>query len=153
MSYSKERQHKIVVLLLILCLIVLAYFLLLSPLFRSYDLPDDYDTLNLVPFREIGRFITKRSEIGVWGAFSNLAGNILAFIPLGFLLPAAVMFMRKAYRTILAGLLISMAGEILQYVFAVGVCDIDDLILNTAGTAIGYAVFAAVMRIRRRKIG
>ena len=107
----------------------------------------------VLPFREIGRFIAKRYEIGLWGAFSNLAGNILAFIPLGFLLPAAFVSMRKAYRTILAGLAVSMAGEILQYVFAVGVCDIDDMILNTAGTAIGYAVFAALKKIRRRKIG
>lgn len=152
MNISKERQHKVVVLLLILCLLVLAYLLLLSPIFRSYDLPDDYDTLNLVPFREIGRFITKRYEIGFWGAFSNLAGNILAFVPLGILIPAAVISMRKAYRTVLAGVLISVAAELLQYALACGVCDIDDVILNTAGTAIGYAVFSAGMKIRRDKI-
>ena len=153
MGNSKENQRKAVVIMLLIYLLVLAYLLFLSPNFRSYDLPDDYDILNLVPFREIARFLTNRDEIGIWGAFTNLAGNILAFIPFGILVPAAFRSMRKAYRTILAGMFISAAAELLQYKLACGVCDIDDVILNTAGTAIGYAVFTTVMKIRRSKVG
>jgi len=153
MGNSKENQRKAVVIMLLIYLLVLAYLLFLSPVFRSYDLPEDYITLNLVPFREIGRFITNRYEIGLWGAFTNLVGNVLAFVPLGLLIPAAFRSMRKPYRTIPAGLIISAAAELLQYKLACGVCDIDDVILNTAGTAIGYAVFTTVMKIRRSKVG
>jgi len=72
--------------------------------------------------------------------FGNLFGNIMLFMPMGFLLKA---FNRKrsTWRIVLAGALISASIELLQYVFKIGVCDIDDVILNTLGTWSGVLVF------------
>ena len=65
--------------------------------------------------------------------FGNLFGNIMLFMPMGFLLKA---FNRKrsSWTIVLTGALISISIELLQYVFKVGVCDIDDVILTTLGT-------------------
>ena len=66
-------------------------------------------------------------------------GNIVTFIPFGFLvLP---LFRGKNNRafllTLLFGFLLSLTIELAQWAFGVGVSEIDDLILNTFGVALG----------------
>lgn len=71
----------------------------------------------------------------------NVVGNIVWFIPLGFLLPWEI---RKAQKLRnLAGLafLISLMAETLQYIFEVGIFDIDDIIWNTFGALLGFSIF------------
>lgn len=43
---------------------------------------------NLVPFKEIKRFIIYYRQIGINAVILNLAGNVVAFMPFGFFLPA-----------------------------------------------------------------
>ena len=38
---------------------------------------------NLVPFREIKRFLVHRETIGIMAVMLNLVGNIVAFVPYG----------------------------------------------------------------------
>ncbi len=67
-------------------------------------------------------------------------GNIIIFIPLGLLLP--VILKRKSSRDIfLGGFLLSASIETVQFIFGLGNTDINDLILNTLGTIIGYLLF------------
>ena len=47
--------------------------------------------------------------------------------------------------------LISLVVEILQYIFALGVADIDDLILNTIGGFIGIILFRKIHAIYQDK--
>ena len=47
--------------------------------------------------------------------------------------------------------LISLGVEILQYIFALGVADIDDLILNTIGGFIGIILFKKIHAIYQDK--
>ncbi len=77
-------------------------------------------------------------------AVVNLLGNILMFVPLGFLLPGAFPRLGKWYRTLLTAAGIIALVELTQMLFLVGTCDIDDLILNLTGTALGYGLFAAM---------
>ena len=79
-------------------------------------------------------------------AVVNLLGNVLMFVPLGFLLPGAFPQLGKWYRTLLTAAGIIALVELTQMLFLVGTCDIDDLLLNLIGTALGYGLFAA-MRI------
>ena len=82
-------------------------------------------------------------EKGVWWhLFYNVIGNCIWFVPLGMLLPAIYRSYRKHMgRVVFIGLVVSTTIEILQFVFCTGVTDIDDVIFNTIGTAIGYILW------------
>ena len=71
-------------------------------------------------------------------AIYNLAGNILLFLPMGFLIPAIWENFRKPIAVLLSVALLVTTAEILQVLLLAGSCDIDDLILNLLGTALGY---------------
>lgn len=71
-------------------------------------------------------------------AVYNLAGNILLFLPMGLLIPAIWENFRRLYKVLLPVALLVIAAEILQVLLLAGSCDIDDLILNLLGTALGY---------------
>jgi glycopeptide antibiotics resistance protein len=77
------------------------------------------------------------------GYIENLAGNILLFMPMGFLL-AALNSTKSTRQIVLTGMLVSIGIELLQLVFKIGVCDIDDVILNTLGTLCGLAVWKSL---------
>ena len=68
-----------------------------------------------------------------------LVGNIAWFVPIGFALP--YLSRMRSWLAILCGAGLSVTIEALQYLLAVGCTDIDDLIFNTLGTAIGVALF------------
>lgn len=111
--------------------------------------PGDYwqqvrQNLNLVPLRTIGLFLyllTQRQDLGlVRESIVNLGGNVILFIPLGFFLRALFPKLNKLWRTLLAAALTVTVVETAQLLLLVGSCDIDDLLLNLLGTAIGYAL-------------
>ena len=79
-----------------------------------------------------------------WHLFYNVIGNCVWFVPLGLLLPALYREYRKRLgRVVFIGMVISTIIEILQYILCTGVTDIDDVIFNTIGTAIGYFLWAS----------
>lgn len=69
----------------------------------------------------------------------NTALNILLFVPLGGFLPILWKEYRPFFKTVLFGLGMSFFIELTQ-IFTFRLTDIDDLITNTAGTAIGYCI-------------
>lgn len=73
-------------------------------------------------------------------ALSNLLGNIAIFIPMGVYLPLLIRRKSIFVNTVCVAL-ISAVVEVLQYIFAVGAADIDDVILNTVGGLIGVSLF------------
>jgi len=89
---------------------------------------------SITPFREILRV----NRGGPWLWFV-LWGNIGMFAPVGFGLPM-LWRGKKWYHAVLLGFAFSFGIEVIQ-VFAGRVSDIDDLILNTAGTFIGYVLY------------
>ena len=98
--------------------------------------------LNLEPFRTIRLFWNVLGRQGYRStAIINLGGNVIMFIPLGFFLPRVFPTLQKFRRTVLATVLIITAVELTQLFTLLGTCDIDDLILNVIGAAIGYGIF------------
>ena len=99
--------------------------------------------LNLIPFRTLRLFFglldSSRTEY-VRAAVVNLFGNVIMFIPLGFLLPRVFPRLNRFRKVLLTTALIITAVEIIQLLTLVGSCDIDDLILNVMGAAIGYGL-------------
>ncbi|MCL2106817.1 MAG: VanZ family protein [Oscillospiraceae bacterium] len=92
---------------------------------------------NLVPFRMVLEYLSLIRE-GHYTLYENIfyfLGNILMFSPMGFFLRGQ--FRRSAAISILIPMAFSLAMELLQWAFRFGHCDIDDLLLNTLGAALG----------------
>ena len=85
-------------------------------------------------------------SLRMW-ALRNLAGNIVLFVPLGFLIPWIWTAFGKWWRhfLLMAGLIVTV--EVLQFAFGLGTCDIDDWLLNMIGIQTGFLIF----KICRRK--
>lgn len=99
--------------------------------------------LNLVPFRTLRLFsslLDSSRPDYVRSAVINLGGNIIMFVPLGFLLPRVFPKRASLPRVLLITAAIISAVELLQLFTLVGSCDIDDLILNVLGAAMGYGL-------------
>lgn len=98
--------------------------------------------LNLIPF-----YTFEAAKIQP-ELYRTLAMNLFMFVPFGmsfpFSLPEKMRF--KLLVTVLFALVFSSAIEISQYVFNLGMCDIDDLIFNALGALLGYASFGICMR-------
>jgi glycopeptide antibiotics resistance protein len=105
--------------------------------------------INLVPVKnswiEIKAVLHVNNPVMILHAMENLVGNILLFIPMGFLLPALFTGMRRFGYVVLAGCLVSVSIESTQwlsrYLGIYRFVDIDDVLLNTLGTAAGYLLF------------
>ena len=73
----------------------------------------------------------------------NLAGNIVAFMPIGILIPLVTRSLSLG-RTFLVGLALSAGIELTQFFTGLGSCDIDDIILNVLG-AMSVTLILAVL--------
>lgn len=79
-------------------------------------------------------------------AAANLFGNVALFTPLGVFLPLLFSLLRKFWRFGLLTVAIILTLEMTQAATGLGTCDIDDLILNLAGTALGYLLWHCLRR-------
>jgi glycopeptide antibiotics resistance protein len=97
------------------------------------------DNMILVPFRTT--WICLSGEKGLWMGFENIAGNLLGFAPMGFLLPVLFVSLNNGKKVIATVFAISLSLELTQLLTGVGYFDIDDLIQNTLGGLIGYWLY------------
>ena len=93
-------------------------------------------TLNLIPFQD---FSARNME--------GMVLNAIMFAPLGFLLPAYFERYRHWGRTLAAGFLTSLTVELIQ-LFTFRATDVDDLIMNTLGTLLGFLLAKLIFRHR-----
>ncbi len=91
-------------------------------------------TLNLVPFHY---------ETEVSSHLQEVVLNALVFFPLGLY---GGMLFGKAWKTVLLGFGVSLIFETLQYVLSIGAADVTDLLMNTAGDAIGVCLYLLLRR-------
>lgn len=71
----------------------------------------------------------------------NIVGNVVAFVPFGSFLPIFSVRCRKIRMTVFYSFELSLLVELFQLVTRVGSFDVDDLILNTLGGAIGFWLY------------
>lgn len=135
--------------LFILYILIAVLLLFLSPYRQAaYEINSaGSNPYNIIPFKTISDYIKASSHINqsIW--MSNLYGNILAFLPLGIFLPWLFKKMIGFWQTAGAVFLTTSLVEILQFFTRVGSFDIDDIILNTVGGAIGYLMFRLIYQI------
>ena len=87
------------------------------------------ETANLKPGHTIRLYLRYWERLG-YIAFANLVYNVIAFIPFGTLFSAAI--------------------ELTQLITLIGECDVDDVILNSAGVLAGWILYRIGSGILRR---
>ena len=90
--------------------------------------------INLIPLIYLGNPFSPDFVV-------NVGGNIVLFIPFGFILPVKYPKMRRTSTVTLIGLSLSILIECIQLTMPNRCTDINDVILNTLGTYIGYRMF------------
>ena len=81
-NFLNKNKRVIISLAFIIYLLVLGYHLFLSDTLGRREISEGY-RYNFVFFKEITRYITNINAIGFKLVLFNLAGNIVAFVPLG----------------------------------------------------------------------
>ncbi|MCM2577891.1 VanZ family protein [Streptomyces meridianus] len=101
---------------------------------------------------------TIRTELaaGPWEAAEGLAGSLLLLAPLGPLLPMVKRQLTGSWtasflRTTGAGLLVSVAIALLQTDVPGRTFDVDRLLLNATGVAVGHLLLVPPLRARLRR--
>lgn len=125
------------------CIAVAYLFALAKIVVFKNGFTTEFRALNLIPFQFILDFITAEMSIDV--LLKNTLGNIAIFIPMGILLPALFKNVH-AKKTVLLCFLISLSIEVSQYIVGLGIADIDDLILNTLGGAVGALLYFGLLK-------
>ena len=146
---TKKKIRIIGWILFIIYILLLIYFLFLSEEYGRKDFAQRDYQYNLVLFQEIRRFWVYRERVGYLAALLNLAGNVIGFLPFGFILPVIGKRMKNGFLVTVCGFCLSLFVESMQLIFKVGSFDVDDLLLNTLGTVLGYLAFSVCNRIRR----
>lgn len=109
--------------------------------YRSHNVNRSY---NLVPFKTILLFSSLQNH-NTEVVFINLVANIITFIPLGFFLPWLFKHLHTFKKVFLCSAVIIFSIEIIQFILNVGVLDVDDLILNLAGSGLGYLLYYSLL--------
>jgi glycopeptide antibiotics resistance protein len=110
----------------------------------------DRPAANLTPFHTIAH----DWRAGGHEFVINLLGNLAAFVPLGVLLPSAWpgRVPLSAWRAVATGAGLSLAIELAQYASGRRVADVDDVLLNAAGTLLGYGALRAARALGTRHL-
>ena len=100
-----------------------------------------FRSVNLIPLHSIRQYIMVDNGIdGTRIMDMNIWGNVLMFLPLGIYL--SLHSATKSIAKILCYIFFfSLFIEVIQYIFALGVTDIDDIFLNLIGGLIGIIIY------------
>lgn len=127
-----------------ICMVLLVIYtgaLLWTALFSRMD-NGSVRRLNLSPFYS---YIFTTKFYNSFDVFKQIIDNVLVFVPLGMLLPITGkrQYTAKNYSyVIISGMAVSLIIEVLQYAFSIGMSELDDVISNTIGCAIGCGIYA-----------
>ena len=142
-SYKQE--------IVLLLLVVYAAFVLSVTLFpvpiTQFDNPNAMD-INLVPVintsKQVFSIFSTHNTFKRLHVVENIIGNILLFFPLGILLPLVSTKFHSLKRVIFAAFICSLSIEIAQLISRefgnYRTVDVDDIILNTIGAALGFFI-------------
>ncbi len=130
-----EKYQKIFIKMYRIMIPVYTIFLLYLMFFGFGRSQYDFNIVRLLPMVSTFNFV---QETIVWKTIIiNIFGNIIMFTPFGFL---GIVFPKLNN---LISLIINFVSAIiiiesLQYFTRLGVFDVDDIILNTVGVAVGF---------------
>jgi len=148
----KKHIKNIGVILFLIYMAFLVYFLFFAEEY-SRNIVTEHYRYNYTPFEEIVRFWQYRHQLGMQAFTLNIIGNVVAFVPFGLFVPIISRGLRKTWKIIMLGALLSAVIEVVQLMTRVGTCDIDDVILNTIGAIVGYLIFYICSCVWRNTYG
>lgn len=104
--------------------------------------------IDLIPFNS---FIKAQIQPEL---YRSMFMNIVLFFPIGIFMPFS--FKIRSYKnvlhTLLFALVFSISIETIQYIFSLGYCEIDDVIMNFLGALFGSLSFIISKLIESRKL-
>ena len=104
--------------------------------------------VHLLPFSD---FASMASSDGVLSAIAQALANIALFVPLGLVVPARWPPLDAWARVLGASAAFSASIEVVQFAVGSGhTSSTDDVLWNTLGGLLGYALLRGARRIRRR---
>lgn len=140
-TYFLTRKRRFQLHKEIIYLISIIYLLCLFHVVTFQD--TNFGISNFVPFKEIFRY-----DIGSPKFMKNVIGNIMLFVPYGFL--ASYLLNNKKFSIIsILTIVASLTIETVQYYIG-RVFDIDDIILNFIGGIAGFLLFISLDAIRSK---
>ena len=149
-TFSIKRE--ILLLLVYVCIVVIFRFVYFGFHLENGKIPtlklgfedDIHDMISIIPFF----FVVDRYD----GWQMNIIGNIAMFIPVGIVWPICFRKLDTFKKTILACAGFTLFIEVTQ-LFCLGRhTDIDDLILNTFGAAIGACIVFLIRRKHKKEL-
>ncbi len=111
------------------------------------DRVSGYESVNLHLFSSY-KDAYNNFSLGEW---RNIILNILMFVPIGFMMPLIFKKCECWYITYLVGFGITLFIEMIQFISKRGVFELDDIINNTLGCAIGYGIVMIFISLFKRK--
>jgi glycopeptide antibiotics resistance protein len=137
---KKELILRISKILFFMYLVLMIWQLFLGP-YRSYSAVRRY---NIYPFNTIINYFMNSDKFSFHIIFINLVANIVTFIPLGFFTSLLFKRLNKVITITIFSVLTVTSIEAMQFIFNVGVFDVDDIILNTLGCVIGFTFYKII---------
>jgi glycopeptide antibiotics resistance protein len=155
---NKVLRTCISFLFVVYILILIKLILLKSPGDLKSHFIDDYSWKllkknisegNYIPFYTVKYYFAGIDKMKY--TKENLAGNVLLFFPLGIFLPLLFRKVCGFQRIIIAGFLLSLSFELIQLFAILGNFDVDDIILNMLGTALGFGIYILIIELMKQK--
>lgn len=109
---------------------------------KTYTLSDKIKASNLIPMNTIFYYLGGNEGFNI--ARENILGNVVAFGPLGFLLPLVFRGIKGFTTIILSSFILSLTFELIQLFTGTGSFDVDDILLNVLGSICGYILYKRV---------
>ena len=143
--HGTRLSYEMVVALMFAWSLVVAYLAFFPVRIIFYDWHGRFSLIPLKSSIDMIRYSTVRTAV------TNIGGNVLLFVPIGFLLPALFERLRRVWSLAWRAAVLSAVIEILQIPTQVRSTDVDDVILNVIGALVGLAVFRAVWALAGRR--
>lgn len=145
------------ILFVVYLLILIKVILFKYPLVQIKEIVDSWQSdvfwegmhrANFEWFRTIKLYTRywERTEIN---SFGNLIGNVLLFVPFGYMMPSLFQKSKKLIVFLMQLLLLVLGLELIQLYTNFGVFDVDDILLNCIGGLIGFFFYKIVGRIKK----
>lgn len=140
-TYKKRESTIYIEIAISMLLLVLSFMFALTGISPLSGLQlRQHGVFNIIPSHGIG--IIMRCPNNFF-RIKNILGNIIMFMPIGFLLPIIWHKYRNLYKSTMFGMILSTSIEVMQIPLSRGT-DIDDVILNTLGTILGYGIYIVI---------
>lgn len=143
-NYAQKIEDKKKVVKFSQIIIFIYYIILLfnMVIFARYNNINSY---NLIPFKSIMDVINNGS---IYSIIINILGNFVVFMPLEYFI-IELFKVNKFILNFILSVTIILLIELFQFVFKVGVLDIDDLIMCTSGMMLFYVLYNLIIKKSR----